>query len=375
MGERDTNTVTFLRLQAQACRHMGSPFTGRLLELAAEDCAAEGPTAVLIAPWAEASVSRHFADATALRLAAALRDLALSGEDPALSRAYATLDPEAVWPRALEAMTAQREGLARFMAHEPQTNEVRRSIALLGGFLEVARATGLPLRIFEIAASAGLNLSWDRYAYRLDGAAWGDPGARVAMDTNWSGPRPALDAPVEVIERAACDRRPTDLTDPDQRRRLIAYIWPDQAERLARIESAIAVALQEDVRVEAADAVDWVRARAAPRPGAATVVYHSVFWTYMPAEKQAALTAAIEALGAQASAKSPFAWLSMEPGRTNVAEMEIRLRLWPGGDERLLGTAHPHAAWVNWRASEADRPEHQERRVVRTPDLDDLLEG
>ncbi len=109
-------------------------------------------------------------------------------------------------------------------------------------------------------------------------AAWGDPGAAVSMDTDWTGPPPPVDAKVQVIERAACDRRPTDLADPDQRRRLLAYVWADQTERLARIRAAIEVALARGVTVEAADAVDWTRARVAPRAGAATVLYHSAFW-------------------------------------------------------------------------------------------------
>lgn len=49
-----------------------------------------------------------------------------------------------------------------------------------------------------------------------------------------------------------------------------------------------------------------------------------------------------------ATAEAPLAWLRMEPGVENVADMEIRLRLWPGGEDRLLGTSHRHAAWVKW---------------------------
>ena len=59
------------------------------------------------------------------------------------------------------------------MLSPPQTNEVLRSAALLGGFLTVAEETGLPLRCLELGSSAGLNQSWDAYGYRLgaDGPA------------------------------------------------------------------------------------------------------------------------------------------------------------------------------------------------------------
>jgi hypothetical protein len=348
MTEELPDIVKALKLQGGACAQMGSPLSAALLDRAGEDWLAGGPVRDLVSPWDGVGVKALFEAAVPLRLLAAWRELALSGADPHVTEAYDRLDAEAIWPAVLRAMVAKRQRLADFMTHEPQTNEVRRSIGLVGGFLEIARATGLPLRVFEIAASAGLNLSWDRYRYQFGGAAWGDEAARVRIDTDWSGGLPPLDASVKVVERAACDRRPTDLSDPAQRRRLTSYIWPDQPERLARLEAAIAVALEGGVRVEAADALDWVRARVRPQAGAATVLYHSVFWTYMSPAQQAALTEAIEALGAQASPDAPFAWLRLEPPPDDITRMELRLILWPGRAERLLAESHPHAAWVRW---------------------------
>ena len=100
--------------------------------------------------------------------------------------------------------------------------------------------------------------------------------------------------------------------------------------------------------MEAADAAEWTRRRVQPRAGACTVLFHSVFWQYMPAETQAALAKTIAAIGARASADAPFAWLRMEPPPTDMATMELRLTLWPGGEDRRLATVHPHGAWVAW---------------------------
>ncbi|WGU41138.1 DUF2332 family protein [Phenylobacterium sp. NIBR 498073] len=347
----DSALAPSLRLQAKACLALGSPLHAGVLDLAADDLEAGGPTARLLAPWTGQDLRALMAAAVPLRLLGALHDLVLSGEDPALADAYPqpgkAFDAGSAWRQARRAMAQHGDRLAAFMDHEPQTNEVRRSAALLGGFLTVARETGLPLRCFEIAASAGLNLSWDRYRYDLSGSAWG-PDSPVLLPSDWSGALPPLDAQVRVVHRQACDRRPVDLKDPVQRRRLVAYVWPDQFDRLERIRAAIDVALANDVNVEAADAVDWTARSARPSPGAATVIYHSVFWQYMPAVSQAALRQAIEYLGASATNDAPLAWLRMEPPPENTAIMEVRLTIWPGGEERILAVVHAHGASARW---------------------------
>ncbi len=67
-----------------------------------------------------------------------------------------------------------RTYIETFLSSAPQTNEVGRSGVLVGGFLQIAKETGLPLRLLEIGASAGLNAVWDRYHYQLGAADWGD---------------------------------------------------------------------------------------------------------------------------------------------------------------------------------------------------------
>jgi len=346
--------VRALELQAGACAALGSRFSASLLERAAADAAAGGPTATLFSPWEGVDVRSLFSDAVALRWLGGLHDLALSGEAPELSAAYPGADrpgdADKAWPAILAATAAHGARLAAFMTHEPQTNEVLRSACLLPGFLAVAEATGLPLRALELGASAGLNQNWDRFHYDLSAAGrWGDNAAAVRLATDWRGPRPALDAAIKVVERAACDRKPVDLTDPVARRRLKAYVWADQTERLRRLEAAIALALTEGVRVDAEDAVGWAARRASARDGVATVVFHSVFFQYMAPASQTALVETLAAHGTKATTAAPLAWLRMEPPADNPAIMELRLTLWPHGEERLLAIVHPHGAWVEWQ--------------------------
>ncbi len=342
-----------LAFQALACRKFGSPFSADFLDAAGRDLAAGRPAARLLAPFAGLEVAEFMGRAVPIRLLAAFHDLALSGEEPDLTAAHPTADRpgdgEAAWTAAARATDRHLAELAAFMEHEPQTNEARRSACLLGGFLEVARATGLPLRCLELGASAGLNQFWDRFAYDLGSAgAWGPAASPVRVTTEWTGGPPPLAAPLAVVERAACDRAPIDLAAPGARRRLAAYVWPDQRERLALFAAAADLALASGARVEAADAVDWLGANGAPRPGLATVVYHSIFWQYLAAEKQAALTEAFRAHGERATPGAPFAWLAMEPAPADLIHVELRLTLWPSGEERVLARVHPHGAAVDW---------------------------
>jgi len=60
------------------------------------------------------------------------------------------------------------------------------------------------------------------------------------------------------------------------------------------------------------------------------------------------VTVFLEAHGRAATTEAPFAWLRMEPAPDNMARMELRLTLWPGGEERVLAEVHPHGAWVKW---------------------------
>ena len=215
----------------------------------------------------------------------------------------------------------------------------------------MARRTGLPLRCLELGASAGLNLNWDAYRYELDGqGGWGDPASPVRMSAETRGARPPLEVAAVVAERAACDQKPIDLADPAQVRRLQAYVWPDQAERMARLNAAVEIAKARGTQVERADAADWAAVNVHPKAGFATVLYHSIFWQYPPEAVRERLRRIIAEAGAASSVDAPFAWLRFEPTPDFV--YQVRLTLWPGGHDMCLATAHTHGAWLNWEAPE-----------------------
>ena len=361
----DDPIVRAFDVQSMVCRQFGSAFYGGLAErIAAGLDAAPG---ALFAPWRGQSFEAVMDAAAPLRFLSALHDLGLSGDDPALKLAFPPAgDVDAAWAATREAMARHGPRLAAFMRHEPQTNEVRRSACLLPGFLVIARETGLPLRCLEAGASAGLNQLWHRFGYDLGVAGrWGDPFAPLQLDTEWRGPPPPLQAPVRVVSTAACDRKPIDIADPAQRRRLKAYLWPDQTERIVRFDAAADMAVAAGGRVEAADAADWAAANAAPRAGVATVFFHSIFWQYLPAGTQDAIRGALEHHGAAATRAAPLAWLRMEPAPGQMAPIELRLTLWPGGDDRRLAVVHAHGAKVEWDG--AGRPAALDGKSLAAP--------
>ncbi len=329
------------------CERLNSPFTAQVLRVLAEDFAQGGPVASLLGGWPGDPV----ADAVPLRLAGAMHALVLNGSAPGLAEYFpphAHGAPDHLAAALRETVGGHLAPIRQFLRSPPQTNEVGRSGVLLGGFLEVAAATGLPLRLLEIGASAGLNLLWDRYSYRFGAARWGDPGSTVQLAPNWTGPLPPTEAALTVAERAGCDVAPIDLGDPQQRLRLRGYIWPDQVERLARLDAAIALAQAAGGAVTKADAGEWVaRQLATAAPGRATVLYHSIMWQYMPEATQRAIRSSLAQAGAAATAAAPLAWLRFEPPDAE-ARSELRLSLWPGAADRLLATAHPHGTAVNW---------------------------
>jgi len=337
--------------QAAISHAMGSPFTGQLLERMGRDLVAGGPSAELVGGWKR----NPRTDALGVRMAGALHAASLSRLDEALTAEYpeqrSDWRMDRVWPVARGFLERERAWVAEFIRSAPQTNEVRRSIALLPGFLSFAEAHDREIDLLEIGASAGLNLNWHRFSYRTESWSWG-PSGGVLVDTAWQGPPPPLHARPRIGSAAACDLNPLAIADPAQRLRLRSYIWADQHDRLRRFDAAAELAIATGVKVERADAAVWLAERLARRPSdRATVVYNSVFLQYPPRDTRAAIAAAIEAAAAKATAQSPIAWLRFEPealltGPVESVRFLVEMIEWPGGERRLLAITDGHAREV-----------------------------
>lgn len=222
--------------------------------------------------------------------------------------------------------------------------------------MAVAARFGSRVELLELGASGGLNLNIDRFCYTLGGVEVGVPDSTVRLAPTWEGPAPLV-APVEVVARAGVDLHPLDMTDDAVAQHMLAYIWPDQLQRVQNAQAAIGIARQyppvitrADGVITRADGVEWLAKQLArtQADGVVRIIYHSIALVYFPPAAQRDIAAMIEAAGAKADALHPLAWLSLE-AENNRGLPKLTLRVWPGsGEVEQLATAHPHGTFVQW---------------------------
>jgi len=338
-----------VRSQGRFCAASGSRMYGELFELVATDIEASGVFATILAGH-EDDPARH---AVPLRLLGGLHRLVLDGRAPELRPWFpstgGTWDAANAWPEILRTAAHHTAALRAALDQPPQTNEVGRSAALIGGLLRINRQSELPVRLFEIGASAGLNMRADHYQYRYKSGRWGPADSPVIIDDAWRGALPPGGA-VRIVERNGYDIAPIDVSGPDGEMTVLSYVWPDQDARLSRLRGAIAVARHVPARLHRNSAAEAV-AGLTLGDGALTVLWHSITWQYLSDDEQAAVLDGIDALGARADVRSPFAHLTLEPARDGPGapiKFLVRVRTWPGGELAILGECHPHGPPVNW---------------------------
>jgi hypothetical protein len=343
------NLAGRLRWQADWCERLGSPLYRDLMVRAADDVERGGPTLSVL----EGREADPYESMLQLRLMGAVHRLALDGRAEQLAARYPSTagqgDPDSIW-EAFRLTLETHSGELRELIERPvQTNEPGRARALAGGFLVAAGKTGLPLRLLELGASAGLNLRWDGYRYEAQPWEFGDPGSPVRFRDFFTGDaRPPSRAGVEVAERVGCDAAPVDPTTEDGRLTLKSYLWSDQTDRLELLDAALEVAQPIPAPVEHATAADWLERRLSTRAeGTCTIVFHSIVMQYVSEEERERLDRLMAHHGSGADDDAPLARLAMEPGGE---EAHLKLTVWPGGEERLLATCGYHGADVRWRA-------------------------
>ncbi len=330
-------------VQAGHCDALGSPFMGRLCRLFASRAWPVNALRDRIFAW-DGDVSGA-GQSISLRLAGGLHALVLQGH--ALAAFYPPNDvsDDELWAAVYATFVSDEAFLDAWMNSPPQTNEVRRAAVLIAVGHLLTRRFGLPLRLSELGASAGLNLMWDKFALDVAGHRFGPTDASVVLTPDWDGALPPDTTPL-IAARRGVDLNPLNPRNPKDAFRLRAYLWADQPERIARTEAAIA---GFDAVVDRGDAIDWLADRMGHEAGTCHLIYHTVAWQYFPADVQAKGTVLIEAAGALATTDAPLAWFGMEADELRDGAA-LTLRIWPGDHRIMLGRADFHGRWVKWTA-------------------------
>lgn len=321
-------------------------------------------------------------------LNAAVHAVVLAEPDSELAACYrgdegAATDP---WPLFRELLDERFDELAEVVATRTiQTNEVGRSSILLPAFTAVHRRFDRPLSLIELGPSAGLNLFFDRFAYRYsDGVELGDPQAGVRLECSVLGdasPPRGTDAP-PVRRRVGVDLAPVDVTDPEACRWLEACVWPRLTERSQRLRAAIELARSDPPDLRRGNALDELPGLvAASDPDTVVCIYATWVIAYFSRDERAALGRLLDELGAErdlALVTSEYPGIAPgieRPGRAAaIAEAKgaslVGLTSWRDGRRTAAPVAwcHAHGTWIDWLdPATADRNGTVPEKVDRRP--------
>jgi hypothetical protein len=286
-------------------------------------------------------------------------------DDPVLIELLAGLPPAKRQPNLLFAATRQIAGtpsgyqqfrqavlgnrdavVATMLARRTQTNEPARCAVLYPLLASLPQ----PLALLEVGASAGLCLLPEQYRYEYAGRAAGALDSPLTIRSQVEGESPFGEpGPVQVAWRAGIDLNPLDVTDPDDVRWLQMLVWPDEQDRLQRLNAAIAVAQADPPRVVRGDLNARLGELAGQAPAHATlVVMHTAVLWYLSDADRAAFVAQAERLGGH--------WISQEMADV-LPGVNSRLRQRPPDGTATYTVAldqHPvafsalHGGWLRW---------------------------
>jgi hypothetical protein len=325
-GDETVTLEEALRTQAENCLALGSSLSHDILLALIELAEPGAPLEALLADLAKVRAG----DLVGLRLMASAHRIVLARRSDRLARFFPTVGGTAPVDDAeraelrdalAESLTAFPQILRRCLARIPQTNETGRALPLRGALGRVAAAHGHPIRLHELAASAGLNL-------RADVMPW----AAVPMS-----------APVQIAERAGCDLHPLSVDVAEDRLTLASYVWGDDTARFERLRTSFALAHRIPARVSELGAGAYVAALAHsdPVPGQTLVIWHSATWSYLDRSARSEIRSAMRKLASRATPNNPLVHLSWEWLRDSPD---------PARSFALVGRSWPAAgAWAPWR--------------------------
>jgi hypothetical protein len=333
-------------LQARLCRENGSHLYGAIIDALVAGLAGGSAAVELLREDPRDAVG----SALYLRLLGAVNRLVRADPSCPLRAWYPSAgghrtDVDKAVPAFFAVVAEHADTIAAEMQTAVQTNEVGRSAPLSAAFNYVGEASGAPLRLLEIGASAGLNLWPDRYRVCATGAAWGPVDSPVKLCGHFvSGDPPATGC--TVVERRGCDINPLDIGTKRAGELLRSFIWPEHIRRLRRLDAALAAG--SPAPLDRRDACSWTREQLTELPaGVTTVVFHSIVLPYLTDDEREGFTNAIRAAGDRADNVHRLAWVSLEPAPDYHA-IRLACERWPERERAELALSNPHGEEVRW---------------------------
>lgn len=286
--------------------------------------------------------------------------LRLASHYPNLSAAPVDDDPVGAFR---EFVLGHAEELTELIStRHTQTNEVGRCAQFLPPFGLLAAEVGTLAHV-DVGASAGLNLLLPRYSFDFD------PGGRVGRESTVHlrcETRGNVPVPTEMPHIAASiglDLMPIDVRDDEEVRWLEACVWPDQADRFARLVAAIELARAAPPDVRRGDAVaDLAASVEEAAIHGHPVVTNSWVLNYLPYGARLDFVAALDRIGAAMDmswviAEAPGQTVGLPVPTTDPPEeiTVVTLVRWRNGERTVqrLGTTHPHGYWFRWEPADA----------------------
>ena len=343
-----------LALEAAKARAFGKTFVAAIFESLARTLWHAPALVRVIEDWPGDLASAG----VIFRLNAGVHAMARSGRFPPLHELYRTASaasvpsPLQLDPAIAVALADAEDDLLLWLTGPTQTNEVARVAGLAAALTELSATHPMPCSLFELGASAGLNLNLAQYDVRMGTCRAGDPASPVRIAPRWSGraPRSGL---LQIARGVGVDLSPLDVTRPGDAERLHAYIWPGEHERSERLRAAIALTRTYPPLVEQGSAGAWLaRKLAVPNSaGERRVVFHSMALQYMPAAERLLIDRTLAAIGNSATPERPLARVGLEWNEDRSA-VEVRVTQWHGGPGSgqavLAARCHPYAEWFEW---------------------------
>ena len=310
--DRFSAAAAALRAGARLYGVMGTPLYATLCERAASE-----------AEIVEL-VSRGQQGAAPMHVFSAVHYLLLRDSSDSLSRFFATLTPkplppEAAFPEFLHFCREHRQEILKLLeTRTVQTTYAERCKTVMPLLSRVADAAGEPLNLVEIGCSAGVLLTFDKYAYEIEKVGrLGAAEAPLTLPVKVSG-GPRLRIP-RIGSRTGLDLHVLDPRSEEERRWLLALSFPEHREQQAALALALNEVARTPIKMIEGDALATLPAALAESPDP-LCVFHSACLMYWSTQAKAAL----DALLLNASRDRCLYRVAIEPSERFIAEQKGR---------------------------------------------------